>query len=95
MHGLALHELALDAVERRQLVVARRERLDFRLDAEQLRDESLEVRREREQQLRFLLRRQRRGLGARARSSRSRSAASLSARLGEEAPVEPQQALAR
>ena len=55
VHRLALDEQALDRVERRKLVVARLERAHLGFDAEQRRDEILEVRRERDQQLRLVL----------------------------------------
>ena len=65
VHGAALHEQALYRVQRREFRVARRQRLRLGLDAEQCRDEVLQMRRERDQQLRFRLLRQRIGLGAR------------------------------
>ena len=50
VHRLALDELPLDGEQRRQLVMARLERVHLRRDAEQLREEVLEVRRQRDQQ---------------------------------------------
>ena len=52
----SLHELALDLMERRQLVVAVRQRRHFVHDAEELSDEPLEVRRDVEDQRRLVLR---------------------------------------
>ena len=61
VHRLALHELALDDEERCQLVVARLERAHGRHDAEQVRQEVFQVRREREQEVGLGLGRQRVG----------------------------------
>jgi len=62
---LALDELAAHGEQRRQLVVAGFERAHVGADAEQLRDEILDMRRDGDQQLGFRLARQRIGLGAR------------------------------
>ncbi len=65
VHRLALDEKALDGVERRQLVVPRLERAHVGLDPEQRRDEVLEVRAQRDQQLGLRLARERVGAAAR------------------------------
>jgi hypothetical protein len=57
IHRLALHELSLDGVERRQRVVLRLERLDVGDDAEQAGEKVLDVRRDVDQQRGFFLRR--------------------------------------
>ncbi len=55
IHRLALDELALHDVKRRELVVQRFELTHFRLDPEQRRDKVLEVRSDRDQEIGFLL----------------------------------------
>ena len=60
VHGFALHEVALHAIKRRELMVTRGERADFAFDAEEPADEGVDVRRQRDQKLRFLLRCERR-----------------------------------
>ncbi len=61
--GAALDELALDRIQRRELVVPPGEGEDLVGDAEELRQEPLEVGREIEQQLRLGFRVQRLGVG--------------------------------
>ena len=61
----ALHEQALDRIERRQLVVAGLQVADFGRDAEQLADEVLDCRGEIDQQIGFRLAIERIGVGAR------------------------------
>ena len=63
---LALHDLPLAGEERRELMLRRLQRGHFGFDAEQLRQKILELRRERDQQLRFFLACERIGSGARA-----------------------------
>ena len=62
---LALHEQALHAEDRRELVVLFGQRARLGLDAEQLRHEVLELWRQRDQQFGFGLRRERLGRGTR------------------------------
>ena len=57
VHRLALDEQALDREQRRELVMRRLQRAHLGLDAEQLREEVLEVRRDGEQQVGLGLRR--------------------------------------
>ena len=64
VHRLALDELALDGVERRELVVSRLERAEIGLDAEQRAHEILEMRSERDQELGLRLRREGAGFAA-------------------------------
>ncbi len=89
---LALHEQPLDAEDRRELVVPFGQRARLGLDAEQLRHEVLELRRQRDQQFGFGLRRERLGRGAR----RAQCIAQRRVRRGdevEELRVEAPQAL--
>ncbi len=58
VHRLALDELALDRVERRQLVVLRLQRPHVGLDAEERAQEVLEMRPERDQEFGLLLARE-------------------------------------
>ena len=77
--GAALHELALDRVERRELVVPAGEGEDLVGDAEELGEEALEMRREIEEQRRLVLRVQRLGVGAtRARAARRARSSAVS-----------------
>ncbi len=68
--GAALHEMALDRVQRRKLVMACGERAEFRPDAEQLGEKVIEVRRDLEDQRRFGLGVERRGIFPRGREPR-------------------------
>src|SRR5436853_2025340 len=87
----ALHELALHRVERSKLVMLLGERLRFALDAKKLGGEILDVRRQRDQELR--LRGTRRRL--RARSGKLvRQSAIGSGEVIDERAIEPDQALA-
>ena len=54
VHGLALHEQALDAVERRQLVMLPGQGSNFGRDTEQLSDKIIEMRRQCQQQFGFI-----------------------------------------
>ncbi len=65
VHRLALHEQALDGVERREAMMLGLERTHFVADPEELREEILDVGTDADQQVRFRLRRQGAGLGAR------------------------------
>ena len=68
---LALDDLALAGVDRRELVLRRLQRRDFRFDAEQPGDPVLEVRRNRDQKLRFRESSQRVGRAARGDQARA------------------------
>ena len=57
IHRLALDERALHCVQRRELVMARLQRQDFRFDPEKMRDEVLDVRRDGDQELGLRFRR--------------------------------------
>jgi len=61
--GLALHEQPLAGIQRREFEMTRRQRVNFVLDAEQTCDEIVQMAGHRDQEGRFLLRRQR-GLSA-------------------------------
>ena len=69
VHRLALHELALDRVKRRERVMACLERLYFRGDAEQTGEKILDVRCERNEKRRLVLHRQSVGRYARSREA--------------------------
>ena len=89
--GAPLHELPLDRVERRELVVPAGEGEDLVGDAEKLREKPLEVRREIEQELRLGFRVQRLGVGApRAEPPGERGVGSL--QECDEMSVEPDEA---
>jgi hypothetical protein len=64
VHRLALDERPLHRVQRRELVMARLQRKNIDLDSKKVRDEVLEVRCQRDQELRLGLCRQRRWIGA-------------------------------
>ena len=88
---LALHDLTLAGEERRELMLCRLQRGHFGFDAEQLRQKILELRRERDQQLRFFLARERIGTGARAGKARGERSIGLR-EPGAEDRVQPPQA---
>ena len=87
VHRLALDELALDGKQRRQRVVARLEGTHFGLDAEQLRDEVLDVRGDVDQQRGLVLARKRVRRRARGEQAIRQSLVSL-AQLRDEPRVE-------
>jgi hypothetical protein len=91
VHRLALNEQALAGEQRRQLVVACRQLADLFADAEQLGGEVLEVGRDRDQQFRFGLWRER--VGGRARRLHACAQVGVSdTEVGKESGVQAQQA---
>ena len=74
VRGAALDELALDRVQGRELVVARGERAELRLDAEQVGEKIVQMRRDLEDQRRFGLAVEARGILARSGEVRQQRA---------------------
>ena len=92
VRGAALHELALDAVERGELAVAGGERAEFGLDAEQLRKKIVQMRRDLDDQRRFGLRIK---VVSRARGFELRSQRGFrGAEMVQESGIEPDKAVA-
>ncbi len=90
--GAALHELALDAVERGEFVVAGGKGAEFGLDAEQLGEKIVQVRRDLEDQRRFGFRIE---TGSRARGFELRSQRGFrGAEMVQECGIEPGKAVA-
>src|SRR5690606_19219492 len=91
---LALYEAAAAFVDRRELVVAGGERRDFGPNAEELADEVLEMRRERDQELRLGFGRQGVRIRAGGLGPGGQSGVRRPQRLAERG-IEPQKAVAR
>ena len=90
----ALHEQALDRVKRSELVMARGERLHLGFDAEQASDKIIEMRRDRDQQIRLGLRRQRGRVGTTREQPVAQCGVGF-AEEREECGVEPSQSVSR
>jgi len=94
VHGTALHEEPLDGIERRELVVALRQRARLGLDAEEPRDEILDVRRQRDQEVGFLPRLELREVAPRRQQARVQAGVGFLLQESEEGGVDTQEALA-